>query len=258
MSYPTQLPMTFNPAEYELPTAGQYINKSGKYPAVIHNAYLKPTNDATSNMLIIENKLVGGEFDGVIILDRLHLFNQSVDARTIALKKLTAYCTAVGYGAAFNDASVLIGRQLQIYVKAEQKQSTKNSDTLFWANDVTEWFYPDGSEIQRGNWGGQAQPAQQSFAQPAPVAAVPAAPQGYVQQPAPVAQPQVQQGGYAAPVAPQQQVYAAPPAAPAPQVAAPQPVAQPAPVAAPQPVAQAQGGFVPPAQGQQPNFAPPQ
>lgn len=273
--FTTMFPMTFNPTEHELPTAFNFITKSGKYPVVIQRAYLKPTNDGTGNFLAVELKIQGGEFDGVVITDRVNLFIQSMKGREFAMKQLTAYCTAVGINQAFNDASILAGRRLQVYVSASEEPSRDNPDVKYWKNEVTERFYADGTELVRGNWGGQQAQQQQGFAAPAP-----AAPQGYPQpavagyaQPT-AAAPQAPQGyaqpAAAAPVAPQQtydpnahqpQVPAAP-AAPAAPVAPAAPAAPVAPVA-PAPAAPAapqapQGGFAPPPAGTQPTFAPPQ
>lgn len=283
--FTTMFPMTFNPMEHELPTAFNFITRTGKYPVVIQKAYLKPTNDGTGNFLAIELKIQGGEFDGIVVTDRVNVFIQSLKGREFAMKQLTAYCTAVGINQAFNDASVLVGRQLQVQISASEEPSRDNPDIKYWKNEVTERFYADGTELVRGNWGGQQQP-QNGFAQPA------AAPQGYAQPAAPqAAYQQPVSAGYAqptaaapqapaapaptpvapqAPVQPQQQVYADPNAyaqqqqVQQPQVAppaAPQAPVAPAPVAAPiapQAPAAPQGGFAPPAAGVNPTFAPPQ
>lgn len=268
--------MAFNPVEHDLLGVASFITKSGKYPVVIHKAYMKTSSEATSNYLCLELKIIGGEFDGIVLTDRVNIMNQSIKAREYAVKQLTSYCTAVGISSAFNDAAILVGRRLQVFVNAAKEPSKDNPDVEYWKNEITDRFYADGTDLVRGNWGGQQQQQQAGFAPQAPVAApqAPAAPQpmaqpvapqpmaqqGYVQPatmpvaPQPVAQPQYDPNAYAQ----QPQAYGQPAPA-APQVPQPPVVApQPAPVAPVAPVAPQQGGFAPPPVGVQPNFAPPQ
>lgn len=268
------LPMSFNPVEHDLLGVTGFITKSGKYPVVIHKAYMKTSSEATSNYLCLELKIIGGEFDGIVLVDRVNIMNQSIKAREYAVKQLTSYCTAVGISSAFNDAAILVGRRLQVFVNAAKEPSKDNPDVEYWKNEITDRFYADGTELVRGNWGGQQQPQQGGFAPapqqmaqpqaPQPQAPQPMVQQGYAQPampvapqpvaPQPVAQPQYDPNQYAQ----QPQQYAQPVQQPQPPTAPVAPVVpqqpQVAPVSQPQ---VPQGGFAPPAAGTNPSFAPP-
>ena len=252
MNQVCQLPVMFDPNQFQIIAAGAFIKASGKYPCIITSAEMKAVkNSQTAFYIQFTIEITDGELKGQSFIDRLNIANPNDNTRDMAFKSLTSYATAVGQQQAFADASVLCNRPLQLFVEATEEVSTTDPNKTNWSNAVKRWYYADGEEIQQGKYGSakaQGTPPA-GYGAPAPTAPAPAA------APAP-------QAGYAQP-APQQQPAYAPQQQPVQQ---PQ-VQQPAPQQAPAgqvtiqaggygaPAGQAPAGYVPPAA---PSFAAPQ
>lgn len=260
MTQACQLPVMFDPNQYQIATTGAFIRVSGKYPVIITDAVMKAVQgNAAAHYIQFTLEITDGELKGQTFVDRLNINNPKESTREIAMKSLTSYATAIGQQQAFADAAILCRRPFQLFVEAVEEPSTTDPNKTNWNNSVKKWYYANGDEIQQGKFGS--------------INAAGTPPAGYgAPQPQAVPQPQaapVQQAVPQPQAAPAQQYapQAAAPAAPAPQQQyAPQAAAQAAPPAgqvtinaqgygAPAGAPPAAGGYVPPAA---PSFAPPQ
>lgn len=222
---------------------------AGWYTAQMTASEMKPTADGTGAYMRAEFTILGGEYAGRKLFDRINLQNKNPVAVEIGYKTLSAICHAVGV-IQVQDSQQLHGRPLQL--KVSLRAAGPGADDKYYeaSNEVKGYKAADAGAPVAGApaggapaWANQQAPAapqQPQYAPPPAQAAPQYAPP--VQQQAPAAQPWQQP---AAPVqqAPVQQPAAQPWAAqqpvqqPAPQQAAPTPpwqapVQQQAPVAA--------------------------
>ena len=225
---------------------------AGWYTAQMTASEMKPTADGTGAYMQAEFTVLGGEYAGRKLFDRINLQNKNPVAVEIGYKTLSAICHAVGV-IQVQDSQQLHGRPLQL--KVSLRAAGPGADGKYYeaSNEVKGYKAADAGAPMAG----------------APVGGAPA---WANQQQAPVAAAQPQQAPPPAQAAPQyappaQQAPAAPPwqqpAAPVQQAPVQQPAAQPwaAPAAqqpAPQQSAPQQSAPTPPWQGQPAPQAPAQ
>lgn len=214
---------------------------AGWYTAQMTASVMKPTADGTGAYLQAEFTVLGGEYAGRKLFDRINLQNKNPVAVEIGYQTLSAICHAVGV-IQVQDSQQLHGRPLQL--KVSLRAAGPGADGKYYeaSNEVKGYKAADAGAPMAGApvggapaWANQQAPAAAAQPQYAPPPA----------QAAPQYSPPVQQ----APAAqPWQQ-----PAAPAAQ----QPVQQPAPLqAAPTPPWQGQPAPQAPAQGAPAQHAP--
>lgn len=206
------------------PNEGRDPLPSATYPVVIVDTVEKPNSKGTGTYLEIKMQVIGGEFNGRFVYDRLNLNNPNQQTMDIANSTLSAICWSTGR-MQITDTRELHGAPFQAIVIKKKRSDMPDVDT----NEVRGYKDQHGKD-PGGLAGNVAQPsAQPAWAQ-----------QQYAPQPAP-AQP--------APYQPPQQ-------APYPNSPAPPPVAYPQaapqyaqPAAAPPPI---QYAHIPPQEGAQP------
>jgi len=208
-------PLNFDATQTNLPTGATLLPEAIYDFKIVAHEYATKT-DTNETGLKLKLQVASGDHFGVIVTHSLSLWYKNEDAQRIAAQELSAYCHATGVPK-LTDASQLYGKPFRARVILQEFEK-KNAAGLKTgekqsSNKVTQWFYSDGSDLVKGQFGlagapqagtapqmtPHAQPAVQPVVQPQAQPAVQAQPQ--VQQPA---QPQ-----QAAPVA-AQPAWAAP------------------------------------------------
>lgn len=196
---------------------------TGWYNGKIIESEMKPTKDKGDGSppgayLALTIEVVGGQYNGRKVFDRLNLQNNNPLAVEIAYKTLSAICHATGV-MQVQDSSQLHGIMLQVRV-VQKAAHTEGGQTYDASNEV-KGYKPAEGGVAGGPPAGFAPPA------PAPAPA-PTTPWAAAPAPAPAAAP------WAPPAAAAPAVAAPPWAAPA---LAPVHVPAPAPAPAPAPTA---------------------
>ena len=232
---------------------------AGWYTAQMTASQMKPTADGTGAYMQAEFTVLGGEYAGRKLFDRINLQNKNPLAVEIGYKTLSAICHAVGV-IQVQDSQQLHGRPLQL--KVSLRAAGPGADGKYYeaSNEVKGYKAADAGAPVAGApaggapaWANQQAPVAPQQPQYAPTPAQ-AAPQYAppVQQQAPAAQPWQQPAQQPAPVqqaapqpwAPPAQQAPAPAAAPQ-QAAAQTPPWQAAPQQAPVQAQQAPVGGAP-------------
>jgi hypothetical protein len=112
----------FNAAEVE-PSKGFDPIPAGKYPAMIVNSEMKPTQAGTGEYLKLEFEVLDGEFKGRKLFVNLNLENPNEQAVQIARAELSAICRAVNVLTP-KDSVELHNLPLTIKVGIEKRKDT--------------------------------------------------------------------------------------------------------------------------------------
>lgn len=109
---PSEVP----PSEYELLPAGEY-------PAVIASADLKVCESKSGHMIVLEFSILGGQYDGRKIIERLNIVNASEKAQLISRQQFAKLCDAVGLENV-TDTNQVVGKRLKISLDIEKGVGT--------------------------------------------------------------------------------------------------------------------------------------
>ena len=104
--------------------------KDGTYDCVLNTHNWKQTNSGTGMYLEMEYAIMGGDFDGRLVWNRLNLVNKNEQAVLIAREQLAEFCRAVGCEQALASEKELLqfmancwGKKVQVKVKNQQRKN---------------------------------------------------------------------------------------------------------------------------------------
>lgn len=107
--------MNFNPNEHK-PAEFELI-PAGVYPAIVTASEIKPTKDATGQMLALTWQIVDGQHKGRIVFQNLNIVNKNPKAVEIANGELSAICKAMGLVNTVQDSSELHNLPVNLKIK---------------------------------------------------------------------------------------------------------------------------------------------
>lgn len=115
------LGFVFNPTQFD-PTQGAGQLPLGTHEVIISSDEIKGTkDDPNSHYLMLNLKIISGQFAGVTGVERLNLWNKSEQASKIAHNRLSTYFHAVCYLQPQNDTAVLWNIPFKIEVRPQEK-----------------------------------------------------------------------------------------------------------------------------------------
>lgn len=123
------IPMNFDASQVDpRQSKGAICLPLGDYPLEITAVEAVPTKDnPNKGMLVLDLKILDGEFRGMIQQDRLNLYGQSEVTTRIAYQRLSAYCHVTGR-LQLTDANQLIGGRCVCTVGPQEAPNDKYSE----------------------------------------------------------------------------------------------------------------------------------
>lgn len=139
---------------------------AGWYNMMIVESEMKPTSNGQGAYLQLSLKVVGGQYAGRQVFDRLNLQNQNPVAAEIAYKRLSAYCHATGV-IQVQDSQQLHGIPLKarVSVRADSTGQYDPSNEVKAVKHINEETGTTAAPVQGGFQAQAQQPPQQGFQQ---------------------------------------------------------------------------------------------
>lgn len=102
---------------------------AGTYPAHIVASDMKETKDGEGHYLQLRFQILGGEFNGRVVFDRLNLQNKNVQTVEIAKKALATICEVCGIDL-LNDSEQLhnIPMNIKVVIKPAKAQYAEQNE----------------------------------------------------------------------------------------------------------------------------------
>lgn len=160
------------------PDTGMEALPAGWYNVMIVESEVKPTKDTTGLMLVMQYKVMDGQYANRLIFARFNIKNNNPVAQEIAYKQLSAVCHAVGV-LQVEDSQLLHGKPFKVKVKvrkADENYEASNEPTAYKRIDEPTDGPAPPAALQQVAAAANAAPAgfaPQPWAQPA------AAPSGF-------------------------------------------------------------------------------
>jgi hypothetical protein len=132
-----QLPSVFVTDDHEASSGFDPI-PAGVYLAEIIKTQMKDTKDGTGKYLMVQFKIIEGDYAKRFVFTNLNLVNKSSDAVKIANSELKSICNAVGYEGELEDSEDLHNIPLGIKVvirEATSKWPASNEVKRYYRED---------------------------------------------------------------------------------------------------------------------------
>jgi hypothetical protein len=150
------------------PSTGMEAIPAGWYNVAIDDSEMKPTKDGLGAYLQLRFNILDGQYINRKLFARLNLHNQSVTAKEIAYRQLSAIGHAVGVLQIANSEQ-LHGLPMKVRVKIRKDPTQQYDDQ----NDITDWQNINAAVGGAAAAPSPVAPPQQGWAPP-PIAAAPA------------------------------------------------------------------------------------
>ncbi len=98
------------------------------YVMMVVESEMKPTNDKTGQMLVLEIDIQEGQYQGRKIFRRLNIINKSSKAEEIAIKELGSLCRAIGLPKTPDDSEELHHKRFIGSVSIEEGRDYDKTD----------------------------------------------------------------------------------------------------------------------------------
>lgn len=174
---------TFNAHEVA-PATGIVVLPKGDYDVIFDSAEMKPTKSGKGGFIEARFKVMGGEHNGNLVIDRYNLWNENTTAVEIARAQLSALCHVTGVFV-LSDGINTMNQQMKNKPFKVHLDVSLNEKKEPIGNEVKRIMNSDGSLAGRSSAPAQQASAPASFApqaapapQQAPMQAAPSQPWG--------------------------------------------------------------------------------
>lgn len=156
------------------PSEAREAIPAGWYTAKMIKSEMKATSDGTGQYLACEFEVIGGDYNGYKLFDRLNLQNKNQTATEIGWRTLSAICHAVNV-IQVADSQQLHGIPLQVKVKLRPAGPGADGKYYEASNEISGYKAAEVATAAAPAWATTGAPAPAAPA-PATSASAPAAP----------------------------------------------------------------------------------